>query len=197
LGDKIALNGLAQKLLSMLKRIFRLLKRISQPKKLNKMIAGGLEIGQRFSFQAGLIIDPCHYWHIKIGDDVIFARNVHILAHDASTKMHLGYTKIGKVKIGNKVFVGARTIILPGVTIGDNSIIGAGSVVTKDIPPNTVASGNPASVLCSIEGYLLKHKNNMKNVPCFGEEYTLKMKPNLKMKMEMNRKMNKRIGYIV
>ncbi len=51
------------------------------------------------------------------------------------------------VHIGNDVFIGARSIILKGVTIGDRSIIGAGSVVTRDVPPDSVAVGNPAIVI--------------------------------------------------
>ena len=54
------------------------------------------------------------------------------------------------VKIGNNVWVGAGAVILPGVTVGENSVIGAGSVVTKDIPDNVVAVGNPCRVLRAI-----------------------------------------------
>ncbi|MEG2632990.1 MAG: DapH/DapD/GlmU-related protein, partial [Oscillospiraceae bacterium] len=56
-------------------------------------------------------------------------------------------TKTAPVHIGNNVWIGGGAIILPGVTIGDNAVIGAGSVVTKDIPSNTVAVGNPCRVL--------------------------------------------------
>lgn len=59
-----------------------------------------------------------------------------------------------EVKIGSNVFVGAGSIILPGVTIGDRVVIGAGSVVTKDIPDNSVAVGNPAKVICSHDRYM-------------------------------------------
>ena len=51
------------------------------------------------------------------------------------------------VKIGNGVWIGSNVVVLPGVTIGDNTVIGAGSVVTKDIPANVVAVGNPCKVL--------------------------------------------------
>ena len=54
------------------------------------------------------------------------------------------------VHIGNNVWIGANSVILPGVTIGDNSVIGAGSVVTKDIPANVVAVGNPCKVMREI-----------------------------------------------
>ena len=66
------------------------------------------------------------------------APRVHVLCHDASTKVHLGYTKIGKVKIGNNVFVGAESVIMPNVTLGDNVIVGANSTVTKSFPDNVV-----------------------------------------------------------
>ena len=63
--------------------------------------------------------------------------------------------------IGNNVFVGAGTIILPRVHIGNRVIIGAGSIVTKDIPDNKVAAGNPARVICDIDAYLEKEKAKM------------------------------------
>lgn len=156
----------------------------------------GLKVGDNCSFQQGVKIDESHCWHIDIGNDVTLAPRVMIIAHDASMKKHLGYTKIGKVKIGNKVFIGAGTIVLPDVSIGDNSIIGAGSVVTKDIPSNVVAAGNPARVMCSLDEFLNKHKEAMKNSPIFGEEYALGKNFNEKMKQEMNNKMND-VGYII
>ena len=58
--------------------------------------------------------------------------------------------------MGDNVFVGAITTILPGVQIGNNVIIGAGSVVTRSIPDNMVAAGNPAKVICSLEDYKSK-----------------------------------------
>ena len=63
------------------------------------------------------------------------------------------------VNIGNNVWIGAGAIILPGVSIGDNSVIGAGSVVTKDIPANVVAVGNPCKVLREIDENDIKYYN--------------------------------------
>ncbi len=76
--------------------------------------------------------------------------------------MFLDYTKIAKVKIGNYVFIGENTVILPGVTIGDRVIIGSGSIVTKDIPDNSVAVGNPARVISDLDAYLNKCEGEMK-----------------------------------
>jgi maltose O-acetyltransferase len=142
------------------------------------------------------MIDSSHAWHIEIGDDVTLGPRVQIIAHDASTKKYLNYTRIGKVKIGNRVFIGAGSIILPGVTIGDNVIIGAGSVVSQDIPVGKVAVGNPARVICTMEDFLQRKRKEMEIYPCFGEEYTLGKDVSDERKNGMNIKMKARIGYI-
>jgi maltose O-acetyltransferase len=164
---------------------------------LKRLIKRGLVVGKNFNMRDGVIIDCSHTWHIEIGDNVILAPRVHILAHDASTKNHLNYTRIGKVKIGNRVFVGAGSIILPGVTIGDDVVIGAGSVVSRDIPNGQVAAGNPARTICSIDNFLQRKRDEMDISPCFGEEYTRIKNVTDNMKKEMNEKMKDKIGYIV
>ena len=103
-----------------------------------KLIKMGLKVGKNFKRLNGVMLDPAHCWLITIGDNVTMAPRVHILAHDASTKQFLNYTKIGRVNIGNNVFIGAESVVLPNVTIGDNVVIGANSTVTKNIPSNSV-----------------------------------------------------------
>ena len=132
-----------------------------EPQNLNKLIKRGLKVGKNFGRMGGVIIDPTHCYHIPIGDDVLLAPHVHILAHDTSTFMFIGKTRAANVSIGNEVFVGAGSIILPGVHIGNRVVIGAGSVVTKNIPDNSVAAGNPARVICSLDAYLEKEKTKM------------------------------------
>lgn len=78
------------------------------------LIKLGLTVGNNFSRQEKTLIDQSHCWLITIGNDVTLAPRVHILAHDASTKRALGYTRLGTVNICNNVFVGASTTILPG-----------------------------------------------------------------------------------
>ena len=90
---------------------------------------------------------------ITIGDNVFIAPGVVISAahHPIDPELRaMVYQYNQSVKIGNNVWVGAGAIILPGVTIGDNTVIGAGSVVTKDIPANVVAVGNPCKVIREI-----------------------------------------------
>lgn len=93
---------------------------------------------------------------VEIGEGFISAPGSIILAHDASTIIHCGKSRVEKTVIGKRVFLGANAVILPGVTIGDNVIIGAGAVVTKDIPSNMVAVGNPAKVVTTVEDYIKK-----------------------------------------
>lgn len=98
---------------------------------------------------------------MTIGNHVTLASGVFILTHDASTNMHLGFTKKAPVNIGNYVFIGARSIILPGVNIGNRVIIGAGSVVTKDVPDNCVYAGVPARKISDTDDYLAKYKKTL------------------------------------
>ena len=143
---------------------------------IDKLKKRGLKVGENFKAIGQNIIDPSHCWHIEIGDNVVLAPRAHILAHDASTGLFNGYTKIANVKIGNNVVIGAGAIVLMGVTVGDNVIIGAGSIVIKDIPANSVAAGNPAKVICSLDDYLKKEALEMTEENTFDEEFTLRNK---------------------
>ena len=158
-----------------MKRFFRrIVDRIHGEQSLEKLKRRGLVIGKDFKRMGGVIIDPSHCWHIKIGNNVTLAPRVHILAHDASTWVFLGYTRVSNVIVGDNVFIGAGSIVLPGVSIGNNVVIGAGSVVSRDIPDNSVAVGNPARVVKSIDNYLDREKGRMKDNNVFGDEYTLR-----------------------
>ena len=96
------------------------------------------------------LVDDCD---IYVGDSVMFGPNVTVAVAghpiDPDLRRKVAQFNI-PVRIGNNVWIGAGAVILPGVTIGDNSVIGAGSIVTKDIPANVVAVGNPCRVLREI-----------------------------------------------
>ena len=162
-----------------------------------KLVSMGMTVGKNFKRLHGTILDPSHCWLIEIGDNVTFAPRVHVLCHDASTKVFLGYTKIGRVTIGNNVFIGADSVVLPGVTIGNNVIVGANSTVTHDIPEGMVAAGCPARVLCTTEEYLKKERDRMETAPVYGEEYTLggAIDANRKQKQRIELA-NGRIGFV-
>lgn len=104
---------------------------------------------------------------ITIGDDTTVSFDCAFVTHDAATRVirHLpGQNKetviYGPINIGKNCFIGCRSVILPNVNIGDNCIIGAGSIVNKDIPSNTVAAGTPCKVICTLDEYIEKHKDD-------------------------------------
>lgn len=161
-----------------------------------KLLKMGLKVGNNFGRLNGVIIDPSHCWLIEIGNNVTLAPRVHILAHDASTKNFLGYTKIANVIIGNNVFIGAESVVLPGVHIGDNVIVAANSTVTKDVPDGYVVAGMPASKICTIEEFLNKNEQRLKEGRCYDSSYTLRGNITSEKKEKMKRELMNMIGFV-
>ncbi len=99
-------------------------------------------------------------WLITLGDDVFITRDVEFITHDGGTllfRKEIPDLEITKpITVGNNVYIGLRTMIMPGVRIGNNVVIAAGSIVTKDIPDNCVAGGVPARIIKPIDQYLEK-----------------------------------------
>lgn len=174
----------------------KLLYRIRGEYTTEQLISMGMQVGKNFNRLHGVILDPAHCWLIEIGDNVTIAPRAHILCHDASTKTFLNYTKIGRVTIGNNVFIGAESVVLPGVHIGNNVVIGANSTVTHDIPDNSVAVGSPAKVICTLDEYLKKEKQRMQTCPVYGEDYTLRGDVSMEKRMEQKQALENTIGYI-
>jgi len=162
---------------------------------LNSLKSKGLTIGENTDILEPFFLDPSHCFLISIGANCTLAPNVRLIAHDASTKQFLGYTRIGKITIDNNCFIGDSTIILPNTSIGPNTIIGAGTLVNKDIPGNVVAAGNPVRVICSIEEYLNRVKSKAQRKGVFGENYLIKNITDEKIK-EMVKSLEKEEGYI-
>lgn len=110
-----------------------------------------IEIGENFYANYNCIILDCA--KVMIGNNVFIGPNVSIFTaghpiHPAIRNQELEYAF--PITIGNNVWIGGNTVINPGVSLGDNSVIGSGSVVTKNIPANTIAAGNPCRVLRQI-----------------------------------------------
>jgi len=107
-----------------------------------------ISVGDNFYANFGCVILDCG--RVEIGCNALLGPNVQIYTPihplDAAERA-TGLEFAKPITIGDNVWVGGGAIICPGVFIGDNTIIGAGSVVTKDIPPNVVAAGNPCRVL--------------------------------------------------
>lgn len=121
------------------------------------------KVGKDFFFQPRII--PSDPELIKFHDNVTVTSNVTFVTHDVFND---GLSRLGhgyfeyyskEIEVFDNVFIGCNTTILPGVKIGPNAVIGAGSIVTKDVPPNSVVAGNPAKVIETFDEYVKKRKN--------------------------------------
>lgn len=152
----------------------------------------GLKVGKNFDM-CGPCIDFGHCYLIEIGDDVTIT-GCSLLAHDASLKKVTGYSKVGKIKIGNRCFIGFGSIVLPNVTIGDDVIIGAGTIVSKDIPSNSVVVGNPARIIGKTSELIKKHKSFIQQKPVYDIYWKDKSSKEIK---KMQEELENTFGYDV
>lgn len=103
----------------------------------------GMDIHPTATFSLSARFDKTYPKGVHVGAESYVAFDACILAHDTTRRMYRDTV------IGRRCFIGARSIILPGVTVGDECVVGSGSVVTKDVPPRSVVAGNPARVIRS------------------------------------------------
>lgn len=119
----------------------------------------GVKVGDNVHFYA---VRPGMFstepWLISIGNNVYITAGCQFITHDGGTlilRKEIPDLEItAPINVGNDVYIGLNTTILPGVNIGNRVIIGAGSIVTKDIPDNSVAAGVPARVIKSVDEYM-------------------------------------------
>jgi len=117
-------------------------------------------------------------WLIELGDQVQILSSVTLITHDGTSRMfrkrfpEMNATfgnRFGTIRILDNCVIGYGSIILPGITIGPNSIVGAGSVVTKDVPPEVVVAGNPARIICSLNEHITSYQARM--LPVKAQEF--------------------------
>lgn len=180
-------------------KIIRLIKNrfFGSERKIKKLMNKGLIIGEKsiktcYSPEG---IDGVFPWLIEIGNNVIISTNCNILAHDASLASICGFSKLGRVIIKDNVYIGNGVTILPGVTIGENVIIGARSLVNKDLQSNGVYVGIPAKKLCSLDEFIEKHKSNIdskkEEFPFFDKDFRYWQTASVDEKMKMKKKIKK------
>lgn len=133
----------------------------------DRLRARGMHIGRGVNLPPTTTIDTSHCYLISIGDWCGFGSDCLILAHEGQFDEFLDAGRIGRVVIHPHSHIGSRSVILPGVEIGPRTIVGANSVVTRTLPPDSVCAGNPARVICTLEDYLAKHRARMQERPTF------------------------------
>ena len=158
-------------LINFSKQFYYRIRKKQKLKYINNLVKNGLKLGKNVNIVEKFFFDPSHCYLISIGDNCIICPGVRLIAHDASTKNLLDYTKLGKIVIKENCFIGDSTIILPGVKIGPNAIVGAGSVVTKDVMPQTIVAGNPAKHIGNTDDYINKIKKLSSSKTIFSEKY--------------------------
>ena len=131
----------------------------------------GVEVGYDTMISSSVIFSSEPYLikigkHCQITSGVLF--NTHGGGH-VIRSLQANFDMFGKISIEDNVYVGSRSIIMPGVTIGESALVAAGSVVTKSVPPFTVVAGNPARVICSIDEFI--RKNLKYNAGTFNMSY--------------------------
>jgi acetyltransferase-like isoleucine patch superfamily enzyme len=129
----------------------------------------GVRIGTNCSILNGVGHYGSEPWLIEIGNRVTITDGVTFITHDGSSRLFRQLlpdsssfgNRFGTIRIYDNCFIGRNTILMPDIKIGPNSIVGAGSLVNKDVPPNTVFAGVPARQICTLEEYIQKYQQKM------------------------------------
>jgi len=139
-------------------------RKITNKQRIEILRKKGLRLGKNVIIHPEASIDSNFCFLISIGDNSVVARGVRLLAHDSSAASYNGgYGKLGRVNIKENCIISNFSVILPGVTIGPNVLVASGSVVNKDIPPNSCVAGVPARYYLSFDDFLKRERENIKN----------------------------------
>lgn len=139
----------------MIRNIFnKIRKKVLSPEKYARYI--GVNMGEN-NFVPDKETWSSEPYLITVGNNCQITMGVRIFTHGGGQAIRHqipDFDAFGKVVIEDYVYIGNNALIMPGVTIGEHSIVAAGSIVTKSVPPNTVVAGNPAKIVCSVNDYI-------------------------------------------
>lgn len=128
----------------------RLFRRILARIQRKSLLPPGIVIEKGVWIGGGALLDWSHGRHITIREDATIVGGARLLCHDASSGRRNGLTWVAPVTIGKRAFIGADSIIMPGVTVGDDAIVAAGAVVLHDVAPGEIVGGIPARTIGSV-----------------------------------------------
>ncbi|RDW20753.1 acyltransferase [Oceanobacillus chungangensis] len=140
-------------------------------------IKGNINIGSNTRILTKISNFGSEPYLIEIGSNCTITSGVKFITHDASVAVVLKYLNkdriienkkfeiMSRIKVHDNCMIGVNSIIMPGVSIGPNSIVGSGSIVTKDVPQGVVVAGNPAKIICSIDEFVDKVNSKMTLIP--------------------------------
>jgi len=141
---------------------------IDYRRRIEGLLARGLRLGKNVTIEKSVFIDRGYPYLISIGDNCSLASYVSLLAHDdTGYKFNGGFSRIGRIEIKENCFIGENVTILPGVTIGPNVVVATGSMVNKNIPPNSCIAGVPARTYAKFDAFIEKHKEAIKQGTIF------------------------------
>lgn len=147
--------------LYLLEKITKLLHKDPMEYKLERYRFYGANIGK--NVRTFSPISSAETYLISVGDNVTISSGVKFITHDNSIiKFCENATDlVGKIKIGSNCFIGMNSILLPGIEIGSNSVVAAGSVVTKKFPEGVIIGGNPAKIIGNVDDFIEKHEGKV------------------------------------
>lgn len=130
-------------------------------------------LGARIGERCSIYTDPHNFgtepWLVEIGDDITLGQGVQLITHDGTSRIFRDRlpemspfgNRFDTIVIRDNCFVGNNAILLPGVEIGPDSAVGAGSVVTRSVPPRTIVAGNPARPIKTLDEYVESYRQRM------------------------------------
>ena len=138
-----------------------------EARRLDRLRARGFHLGRDVYFPPSTWVDEEYCHLISIGNSCGFGQQVMLFAHDEAPRASTGAIRIGSVRVHHSSHLGSRAIVLPGVEIGPRTIVAARSVVTHDLPPDTVCAGHPATPRGTLHEYLDRHRDQIANGTTF------------------------------
>ncbi|MBI5230626.1 MAG: acyltransferase [Coriobacteriales bacterium] len=133
------------------------------------VVPPGARIGEGVWIGRTAKLDWSHGRHLVIEDDATIVDGVRILCHDASSYRRTGITWVAGVCVRRGAFIGADSLLMPGVTVGEQAIVAAGSVVTSDVEPGAIVAGVPARVIGTVADLDARRLREMESRPVFDQ----------------------------